>query len=75
MATIAKHLHKLTSKSVEFVWTAAEQHAFDSLKKTLVSAEVLGYPDPKLPYIRMQMPVMMAQARYCHRFRTVENES
>ena len=28
-----------------------QQNAFETLQKCLVTAPVLGYPDPKLPYI------------------------
>ena len=50
-ATIAKPLHHLTSKGVEWTWDEAAQLAFDELRKRLVTAPVLGYPDPALGYI------------------------
>ena len=50
-STIAKPLSRLTSKDVQWEWTAACQEAFDLLKKRLIEAPVLGYPDPTLPYI------------------------
>ena len=34
-----------------WTWTSDEQAAFQRLKDGLVSVPVLGYPDPKLPYI------------------------
>lgn len=51
MATIAKPLFRLTSKEVQFIWTAAEQKAFEDLQAKMTSAEILGYPDPQLQYI------------------------
>ena len=33
------------------MWNVKEQTAFQRLKDGLVSAPVLGYPDPTLPYI------------------------
>ena len=50
-STIAKPLHRLVGKEVEWEWTQECQEAFDALKCGLVEAPVLGYPDPKLPYI------------------------
>lgn len=51
MATVAKPLHKLTSKDAQFKWTAEEDAAFTSLKDQLTSAPVLGYPNPQRDYI------------------------
>ena len=45
-ATIAQPLHRLTSKEAEWQWREAEQESFEELKRRLVSAPVLGYPDP-----------------------------
>ncbi|KAK8386711.1 hypothetical protein O3P69_017875 [Scylla paramamosain] len=50
-ATVAAPLHRLTRKGACFVWDEACQAAFDGLKKALVEAPVLPYPDPKLPYL------------------------
>ena len=50
-ATVAAPLNHLTRKGVVFVWDEACQAAFDGLKKALVEAPVLPYPDPKLPYL------------------------
>jgi hypothetical protein len=46
-ATIAKPLHELTKKDVEFTWKPECQTAFESLKHHLTSADVLTLPDPK----------------------------
>ena len=50
-ATVAKPLHHLTSKGVNWEWTAEAQAAFDELRQRLIGAPVLGYPDPGLQYI------------------------
>lgn len=50
-ATIAAPLHRLTRKGVPFEWDEACQAAFDGLKRALVEAPVLPYPNPKLPYL------------------------
>ena len=50
-ATIAKPLTHLTAKNVRFQWTDECQKAFDSLKQSLISAPVLGYPDASCEYI------------------------
>jgi len=42
---IAKPLTKLTKKSEKFEWTAEQQNAFETLKKKLMTAPVLKYPD------------------------------
>lgn len=47
---IARPLHKLTVKSARFTWLPVHQEAFDSLKTKLVSAPVLAYAKPELPY-------------------------
>ncbi len=49
-AQIASPLNKLTSKNVKFDWTENCQKAFDTLKRALVSAPVLSYPDFTLPF-------------------------
>ena len=50
-ATIAGPLHQLTSKGVEWCWDDCAQQAFDELRKRLIEAPVLGYPDPTLEYV------------------------
>ena len=50
-ATVAKPLIRLVSEDNFWPRTSEEQTAFQRLKDGLVSAPVLGYPDPKLPYI------------------------
>ncbi|ROT65393.1 hypothetical protein C7M84_016626 [Penaeus vannamei] len=50
-AQIAYPLHQLTRKGARFEWSAACQKAFDSLKRALVEAPVLPYPDPASPYL------------------------
>ena len=50
-ATVARPLHQLTSKGTEWVWDTDAQEAFDELRRRLVTAPILGYPDPKLQYI------------------------
>ena len=44
-STIAAPLNELTKKGVEFVWAAAQDSAFDELKRCLISAPVLRLPD------------------------------
>ena len=44
-AHIANPLNALTKKGVKFVWTQACADAFDKLKRALVSAPILAYPD------------------------------
>ena len=50
-ATTAKPLTILTAKGTVWTWTETEQRAFEILREGLISAPVLGYPDPKLSYI------------------------
>ena len=50
-ATIAAPLHHLTRKGASYEWSEECQQAFLTLKKALVEAPVLQYPDPGLPYI------------------------
>ena len=50
-ATVAKPLHHLVSKGVEWTWKEDAQRAFDELRQRLVGAPILGYPDPSLQYI------------------------
>src|SRR5215203_3060375 len=44
-STIACPLNELTKKNVPFVWGAAQDHAFDELKRLLTSAPLLALPD------------------------------
>lgn len=50
-SVIASPLHKMTQKDVRFKWTSACQEAFESLKRFLISAPVLAYPDFSLEFI------------------------
>ncbi|XP_042889542.1 uncharacterized protein LOC122264610 [Penaeus japonicus] len=50
-ASVAAPLYRFTRKGECFQWDEACQSAFDNLKKTLVEAPILPYPDPKLPYV------------------------
>ena len=51
-ATIALPLYKLTRKGVHFDFSSHDvQHAFQELKKALVSAPCLYTPDHKLPFV------------------------
>ena len=43
-STIAAPLNELTKKGVPFVWGAAQDHAFDELKRLLTSAPLLALP-------------------------------
>ena len=48
---IAKPIIALTKKYVPFQWTEECQEAFDLLKRSLMEAPVLAYPNPQKPYI------------------------
>ena len=50
-AKIAHPLHALTRKDVQFLWTQECQEAFETLKKQLTSAPVLGYPIFDAPFV------------------------
>ena len=63
-ASIAKPLHKLTEKQTQFKWTNECQAAFQTLKDTLLTAPILGYPDMSLPFFWTQMPVLLALVQY-----------
>ena len=45
-ATIAEPLRKLTRKNVPWQWSTESQDAFDKLKQSLISAEVMAYYNP-----------------------------
>ena len=50
-AKIAHPLHALTRKDAQFEWTHECQEAFETLKKQLISAPVLGYPRFDAPFV------------------------
>ena len=50
-AKIAAPLHQLTKKDAEFTWTSKCQDALDILKKKLVEAPVLVYPNFDLGFV------------------------
>ncbi len=50
-ANIAKPLHKLIGKKSTLHWADEAQKAFENLKKALVSAPILVYPDMSKPFI------------------------
>ena len=47
----AKPLIQLTEKANKFSWGEKEENSFQDLKNALVSAPILAYPDPNLPFI------------------------
>ena len=46
ISTVTNVQYDLTKKDYKFIWTAAHQMAFDSLKRALVSDKVLSHYDP-----------------------------
>ena len=48
---LAKPLHRLTGKDVPYQWDLECQQAFENLKKKLVTAPVLVYPNFEVPFI------------------------
>ncbi|CAG8800349.1 12058_t:CDS:1, partial [Dentiscutata erythropus] len=44
-ATIARPLHHLLKKNVEYKWNNDQNYAFESLKRHLITAPILRYPD------------------------------
>lgn len=54
-ADIARPLHKLTSKKVEFCWDQETHTSFQTLKQKLIEAPILGYPEPELEYSRLHL--------------------
>lgn len=50
-SSMAKPLFRLTEKGREFKWTTDCQNAFDNLKKCLITAALLAYPNFSLPFI------------------------
>jgi Zn/Cd-binding protein ZinT len=47
---IAEPSVQLTRRNVKFLWGSKEQEAFDTLKKALVSSDVMVYPQPGKQY-------------------------
>ena len=50
-AKIAKPLTMVTQQQVKFEWTPTHHTAFLNLKKTIIQAPILCYPDPNKKYI------------------------
>ena len=50
-AKICQPLHRLTEKNCRFIWTPSCQESFDKLRKCLVSAPILVYPNFAKPFI------------------------
>ena len=50
-SNIANPLNALTKKNVPFDWTVACAEAFDNLKRALVSAPILAYPNFREPFL------------------------
>ena len=50
-ADIARPLNALTRKDVEFEWNEICQESFELLKRKLIEAPILQYPDPSKPYV------------------------
>ena len=50
-ATIAKPLTRLTGARETWQWTKDQRESFETLKRCLLTAPVLGYPDHRLSYI------------------------
>ena len=49
-AEIAAPLHRLTQKSVQYVWTEDCQRAFENLKQKFTKAPVLAFPQFDIPF-------------------------
>ena len=50
-AQIAKPLHKLTEHAIVFKWSNDCQEAFEELRRRLITAPVLAYPNYSKPFI------------------------
>ena len=50
-ADIARPLHSLTGKEMQFEWTRACENAFQKLKSVLVRPPILGYPSEHEPFV------------------------
>ena len=48
---IASPLLQLTQKNVPFVWSTDTNNSFEELKRALITAPVLAYPDPSLEFV------------------------
>jgi len=48
---IVRPLSRLTEKNARFLWGQEQENAFCLLKERLISAPVLAYPDPDVPFI------------------------
>ena len=51
LSHIAYPLTRITSDKVPFVWSTEEDNAFNSIKRTLMSAPILAHPDPSKPFV------------------------
>lgn len=49
-ASLAKPLHRLTAKATPFQWTPECNQPFEVLKHCIITAPILGYPDPKCQF-------------------------
>ena len=47
---VARPLHDLTKKNVQYIWSTKEQKAFDMLKEKLTSQPVLKLPNLSKPF-------------------------
>ena len=52
-SNIANRLNALTKKNVPFIWTVACTEAFNKLKRALVSAPILAYPNFQEPFLSL----------------------
>ncbi len=50
-SALARPLHELTKKNVQWRWTDKEQNTFDALKVMFTSYPILRNPDPDKRYI------------------------
>ena len=50
-AVIAKPLNDLTKQDAPFEWSETCDKAFNKLKEKMLSADVLGFPNFKRPFI------------------------
>ena len=57
---IASPLNALTKKSVKFFWSESCANAFDRLKRALISAPVLAFPDFEEQFL-LQVMLMLVQ--------------
>jgi hypothetical protein len=49
-AKLARPLHELSKKDIRFIWGERQEEAFESLKKKLTEAPILGNPDFTKPF-------------------------